>query len=62
MQNVINELSAKVEQSLATVNSSETLSAFWQEYLSKNGKVTGLMKELRNVPAAERPAAGKIIN
>ena len=62
MQNVINELSAKVEQSLATVNSSETLSAFWQEYPSKNGKVTGLMKELRNVPAAERPAAGKIIN
>ena len=62
MQNVINELSAKVEQSLATVNSSETLSAFWQEYLSKNGKVTGLLKELRNVPAAERPAAGKIIN
>ena len=62
MQNVINELSAKVEQSLAAVNSSETLSAFWQEYLSKNGKVTGLMKELRNVPAAERPAAGKISN
>lgn len=62
MQNVINELSAKVEQSLAAVNSSETLSAFWQEYLSKNGKVTGLMKELRNMPAAERPAAGKIIN
>ena len=62
MQNVINELSAKVEQSLAAVNSSETLSALWQEYLSKNGKVTGLMKELRNVPAAERPAAGKIIN
>lgn len=62
MQNVINELSAKVEQSLAAVNSSETLSAFWQEYLSKNGKVTGLMKELRNVSAAERPAAGKIIN
>ena len=62
MQNVIHELSAKVEQSLAAVNSSETLSAFWQEYLSKNGKVTGLMKELRNVPAAERPAAGKIIN
>ena len=62
MQNVINELSAKVKESLAAVNSSETLSAFWQEYLSKNGKIPGLMKELRNVPAAERPAAGKIIN
>ncbi len=62
MQNVINELSAKVKESLAAVNSSETLSAFWQEYLSKNGKIPGLMKELRNVPAVERPAAGKIIN
>ena len=62
MQNMINELSAKVKESLAAVNSSETLSAFWQEYLSKNGKIPGLMKELRNVPAAERPAAGKIIN
>lgn len=62
MQNVINELSAKVRESLAAVNSSETLSAFWQEYLSKNGKVTGLMKQLRNVDPADRPAAGKIIN
>lgn len=62
MQNVINELSAKVRESLAAVNSSETLSAFWQEYLSKSGKVTGLMKQLRNVDPADRPAAGKIIN
>ena len=62
MQNVINELSAKVKQSLAAVNSSETLSAFWQEYLSKNGQIQGLMKELRNVAPTERPAAGKIIN
>ncbi len=62
MQNVINELSAKVKESLSAVSSSETLSAFWQEYLSKNGKIQGLMKELRNVPAAERPAAGKVIN
>ena len=62
MQNVIDALARQVEETLAQVESSETLAAFWQEYLSKNGKVPGLMKELRNVPKEERPAAGKVIN
>ena len=62
MQKIIEELAAQVDASLAGVTSSESLAAFWQEYLSKNGKVPGLMKQLRTVPKEERPAAGKIIN
>ena len=62
MQKIIEELAAQVDVSLAGVTSSESLAAFWQEYLSKNGKVPGLMKQLRTVPKEERPAAGKIIN
>lgn len=62
MQTIIEELSRRVEEDLAKVSSNETLAAFWQEYLSKNGKVPGLMKQLRNVAPEERPAAGKIIN
>ena len=62
MQTIINELSLRVDEDLAKVTSGESLAAFWQEYLSKNGKVPGLMKQMRNVPAEERPAAGKIIN
>lgn len=62
MQTIINELSLRVDEDLAKVSSSESLAAFWQEYLSKNGKVPGLMKQMRSVPAEERPAAGKIIN
>ncbi|MDD2992820.1 MAG: phenylalanine--tRNA ligase subunit alpha [Pygmaiobacter sp.] len=62
MQKIIEELSARVQADLAKVASSDTLAAFWQEYLSKNGKIPSLMKELRNVAAEERPAAGKIIN
>ena len=62
MQTIINELSLRVDEDLAKVSSGESLAAFWQEYLSKNGKVPGLMKQMRNVPAEERPAAGKIIN
>ena len=38
MQKIIEELAAQVDASLAGVTSSESLAAFWQEYLSKNGK------------------------
>lgn len=62
MQKMIEELSAKVKESLAVVDSAESLSAFWQQYLSKNGAVPGLMKELRNLAPEERPTAGKVIN
>lgn len=62
MQNLINELANRAREDLEKVASNETLAAFWQEYLSKTGKVPSLMKELRNVAAAERPAAGKLIN
>ena len=62
MQKIIEELAAKVQADLAGVTSKETLSAFWQEYLSKNGKVPALMKNLKNVSPEERPAVGKMIN
>lgn len=62
MQKVIEALAQQMQADLAGVNSKETLAGFWQTYLSKNGKVPGLMKELRNVAPKERPAAGKIIN
>ena len=62
MQNVINELAERVKADLAGVTSKETLASFWQEYLSKNGKVPALMKGLKNVAADQRPAMGKIIN
>ena len=62
MQNVINERAARVDTDLQNVTSKETLAAFWQEYLSKNGKVPALMKGLKNVAAEDRPAMGKVIN
>ena len=62
MQKIIDELSIQVKNSLANVSDSKSLSTFWQEYLSKNGKIQGLMKELRNVAKENRPNAGKIIN
>ena len=62
MQKMIEELSSKVKDSLAAVDSAESLSAFWQQYLSKNGAVPGLMKELRNLAPEERPTAGRVSN
>lgn len=62
MQTMIEELRKQVELDLGKVADNQSLSAFWQEYLSKNGKVPGLMKQLRTVAPEERPAAGKIIN
>ena len=62
MHEIIEQLAAQAGEALAAADSRETLAAFWQEYLSKNGKVSGLMKQLRNVAPEERPAAGKIIN
>ena len=62
MHEIIEQLAAQAREALAAADSRESLSAFWQEYLSKNGKVSGLMKQLRSVAPEERPAAGKIIN
>ena len=62
MQQIIDQLTAQAGAALAAADDRQSLAAFWQEYLSRNGKVAGLMKELRNVPPEERPAAGKDIN
>ena len=56
MQAMIDELAKQAEESLGQVSSKETLATFWQEYLSKNGKIPALMKNLRSV--APRGAAG----
>ena len=62
MQAMIDELAKQAEESLGQVSSKETLATFWQEYLSKNGKIPALMKNLRSVAPDQRPAMGKIIN
>lgn len=62
MQAMIEELAKQAQESLGQVSSKETLASFWQEYLSKNGKIPALMKNLRSVAPEQRPAMGKVIN
>ena len=59
MQAMIDELAKQAEESLGQVSSKETLASFWQEYLSKNGKIPALMKNLRSVAPEERPRHGQ---
>ena len=54
MQAMIDELAKQAAESLGQVSSKETLASFWQEYLSKNGKIPALMKNLRTVAPEER--------
>ena len=62
MQNKIEALRQQVQEDLQKVKDQATLSQFWQMYLSKNGQVPSLMKELKNVAKEERPLMGKLIN
>lgn len=62
MQKKIEALRQKVQEDLQKVKDQATLSQFWQMYLSKNGQVPSLMKELKNVAKEERPLMGKLIN
>ncbi len=62
MEAKIKALREQMEEALGRVQSKAELDAFWQAYLSKKGSVTGLMKELGNVPKEDRPAVGKLIN
>ena len=53
MQAMIDELVKQAAESLGQVSGKETLASFWQEYLSKNGKIPALMKNLRTVAPEE---------
>ena len=57
MQAMIDELAKQAAESLGQVSSKETLASFWQEYLSKNGKIPALMKNRRTV--APDPPRGR---
>lgn len=62
MENKIKSLKAQLENALTTVQTKDELSEFWQDYLSKKGKVAGLMKGLGGLTKEERPVIGKLIN
>ena len=53
---------AEFQEELVLVEDAKQLSAFWTKYLSKNGKVQGLMAGIKNVPKEEKKAYGQAVN
>lgn len=62
MEERINALRLQMEEAIAGVQSKEALAEFWQQYLSKNGSIAGLMKGMRDVAPEMRPVMGKVVN
>ena len=56
------EIKEQVKSQIEKVKDGAQLSEFWQNYLGKGGVVTGLMKEMKNVPNEEKPNFGKAVN
>lgn len=58
----IEQLKKEFEADLRSASNSAELETVKVKYLGKKGPVQDLMKLLKDVPASERPAVGKIIN
>ena len=52
----------KIETELAQIATEAELTTFHKTYLSKTGKLTALLLELKNLPAEQRAVEGKRIN
>ncbi|MBO7155800.1 MAG: phenylalanine--tRNA ligase subunit alpha [Clostridia bacterium] len=58
----INQITALGLEAVANAKNSQELNDIRVKYLGKSGEVTSLLKSLKDVPNAEKPAMGKLIN
>ena len=56
------ELRSRFEAELGSADTGEKLSAFWQAFLGKNGAVSGIMKEMKNLSGEAKKEFGKRAN
>lgn len=62
MQEKISQLRAHVRQLVSESKSGKLLAELKVKFLGKSGEITGLLKGMRDLPAEERPQAGKLVN
>ena len=62
MQDKINEIEQQIDLAVQDVQSSRTLQEIKMKFLGKTGKISELMKNMRDVPAEQRPSMGKLLN
>ncbi len=62
MENQISQLKAQIQLEANKISDLSVLKDVRFKYLSKNGAIPALMKQLGSLSKEERPAAGKVIN
>lgn len=62
MQSRISELRTEIDSALSSITSSSELEQFRITYLARKGKVASLFEQLKDVPASDKPAIGKLLN
>ena len=63
MEEKIKAIRQEIEEKIESFDSSKALYEFRKSFLdNKEGKISLLMKGLRDVPKEDRPAMGKVIN
>lgn len=58
----IDEIKAKIDETVKDIKTSATLHEIKMKFLGKTGEISALMKKLKEIPPEERPAMGKVIN
>ncbi len=62
MKEEVSEIKTELEKKLEQVAGPDSLNSLKVEYLGKKGRITSLLKALRELPPSERPEAGKLVN
>ena len=62
MQDKINEILSYTKEKLETINSSSECQNLRVEILGKSGKITGLFRFMKEVPAEEKGKVGAMLN
>lgn len=62
MREKIEEMRSTISRELTIELGREGFAKLRERFLSRNGEIPGLMKEMKNIPPEERPQFGKIVN
>ncbi|PWB38476.1 MAG: phenylalanine--tRNA ligase subunit alpha [Parcubacteria group bacterium] len=62
MDKKLNELKARLQAELRSVQDSEVLAQIKNKYLGRKGELTNILKEVKNLAAEEKPRLGKLAN
>ncbi|HPI67252.1 MAG TPA: phenylalanine--tRNA ligase subunit alpha [bacterium] len=62
MQAKLNHLKKELLEKIKAVKNSQELEELYYKYLGRQGQLTTVFKEVRNVAIAEKPAMGRLIN